>query len=69
MANKTLKVEGMSCNHCVETIRKAVGALTGIRGVSVDLAKKEVAVDYDERRTDLKLVSSTIKEAGFETAD
>ncbi|MBI4383352.1 MAG: copper ion binding protein [Nitrospinae bacterium] len=66
MANKKFKVEGMSCNHCVETIRKAVGALAGVRNVSVDLEKKEVAVDYDERRTGLELVCATINEAGFE---
>lgn len=66
MANKKFKVEGMSCNHCVETIRKAVGVLAGVRNVSVDLEKKEVAIDYDERRTDLERVSATIAEAGFE---
>ncbi|MBI5427815.1 MAG: heavy-metal-associated domain-containing protein [Nitrospinae bacterium] len=66
MANKKFKVEGMSCNHCVETIRKAVGALAGVRNVSADLEKKEVAVDYDERRTDLERVCATINEAGFE---
>ncbi|HEX9059515.1 MAG TPA: cation transporter, partial [Clostridia bacterium] len=30
---KFLIVEGMSCNHCVESIKKAVGVLNGVEKV------------------------------------
>ena len=34
-----LKVKGMSCQHCVMSVRKALGQLEGIKNVQVDLAK------------------------------
>ncbi|MBO1912412.1 copper ion binding protein, partial [Microvirga sp. 3-52] len=43
---EVLKVEGMSCNHCVNSIETSVGALTGVSAVQVDLGKNEVAVEY-----------------------
>lgn len=66
MTNKNIHVEGMTCDHCVETVTKAVNSLDGIRQVSVDLDKKQVSVDFDESRTDTDIISSKIIEAGFE---
>ena len=48
MAQDTVSVEGMSCEHCVETITKAVGRVAGVRKVSVELEEKNVFVDYDD---------------------
>ena len=41
MKNITLKVEGMSCSHCVNAVSNAVTALAGVSGVNVDLAGKK----------------------------
>lgn len=48
MANVTLKVEGMSCGHCVSAVEKAVTG-AGASG-SVDLATGKVTVQYDEKK-------------------
>ncbi len=40
-----LKVKGMSCQHCVMSVTKALGQLEGIKNVQVDLAKGEVRFD------------------------
>ena len=37
-----LKVKGMSCQHCVMSVTKALGKLEGIQNVKVDLPKGEV---------------------------
>ena len=37
---EVLKVEGMSCNHCVNSIETSVGGLTGVSAVKVDLRQK-----------------------------
>ncbi len=66
MTNKKIHVEGMTCDHCVETVTQAVNSLNGIRQVSVDLDKKQVSVDFDESRTDPDIISSKIIEVGFE---
>jgi copper chaperone len=66
MTHKNINVEGMTCEHCVDTVTKAVNTLDGISQVSVDLDKKQVTVDFDEGRTDMNAISTKIIEVGFE---
>jgi copper chaperone len=66
MIQESLKVEGMTCKHCVETITDALGIIIGINKVAVDLDKKEVQIDYNEEETNLKKISVKIVELGFE---
>jgi copper chaperone len=66
MTHKSIHVEGMTCDHCVETVTQAVNSLDGIRQVSVDLDKKQVSVEFDENRTNPDAISSKIIEVGFE---
>ena len=66
MANQTLNVEGMTCDHCVQTIKEAVNNLVGISRVEVDLENKQVAVEYDKALVKLDSVTDKIVEIGFE---
>ena len=66
MRQETIKVEGMTCQHCVETITDALNNITGLNTVNVDLVKKEVSVKFDENETDLRKISDKIIEVGFE---
>ena len=66
MANQTLNVEGMTCDHCVQTIKKAVNNLVGISRVEVDLENKQVAVEYDKALVKLDSITDKIVEIGFE---
>ena len=61
-----LSVEGMSCQHCVNAIRKAVGALNGVQRVEVDLQKKEVTVDFDSAAATLTAIKEAIEDQGYE---
>jgi copper chaperone len=60
-----LKVEGMSCNHCVNSIETSVGELTGVSAVKVDLGNNEVAVEFDNAVT-LVQIRETIEEQGYD---
>ena len=61
----TIKIKGMSCNHCVMAITKALNEIEGIRNVKVDLAKGEA--DFDEvKASDMDIVRKAIKKAGYE---
>ncbi|WP_342505969.1 copper chaperone CopZ [Sporosarcina sp. FSL K6-2383] len=62
-----LKVEGMSCNHCVNSIETSVGELTGVSAVKVDLSSKEVAVEFDGAAT-LAQIKETIEDQGYDLA-
>jgi copper chaperone len=58
-----LKVEGMSCNHCVNSVEKAVKEL-GAEG-KVNLANKEVEVQFDERKLSVEAIKDAIEEQGY----
>ncbi|MDR1575948.1 MAG: copper ion binding protein [Treponema sp.] len=66
MEKKTLKVEGMSCEHCVKAVNNAVSALPGLADVSVDLKGGTVSFNYDPAKTPLETVQAAIVDAGYE---
>ena len=41
METANLRVEGMGCNRCVQTIKASLGAVNGIGDVEVDLKGKK----------------------------
>ncbi len=63
---EVLKVEGMSCNHCVNSIETSVGELDGVSTVKVDLDKGDVAVEFDEAKTTLANIKETIEDQGYD---
>jgi copper chaperone len=66
MEKTAIKVEGMSCEHCVASITKAVEALPGIASVAVSLADKSVAVEYDSSKITLDKIKGEIEEQGYD---
>ena len=66
MRQETIKVEGMTCQHCVQTITEALNNITGLNTVNVDLVNKEVSVKFNENETKLKKIFDKIIEVGFE---
>jgi len=67
MSQVTLKVEGMSCGHCVNSVEKAV-AEVGATG-KVDLAAKQVTVEYNEAIVKLATIVEAIEEQGYDVAN
>ena len=66
MRQETIKVEGMTCQHCVQSLTEALNNITGLNTVNVDLVKKEVSVKFNENETKLKKIFDKIIEVGFE---
>jgi len=64
MQNIQLKVDGMSCGHCVSSIEKALGTI-GAEG-KVDLASKTVTVAFDESKISLAAVKEAIEDQGYD---
>ncbi|WP_081760029.1 copper chaperone CopZ [Sporosarcina sp. D27] len=62
-----IKVEGMSCNHCVNSIESSVGELAGVSTVKVDLGNNEVTVEFDNENT-FAQIKETIEEQGYDIA-
>ena len=61
---KILNVEGMSCNHCVASVRKALEGLDGVREADVNLEDKKARVELDKDLADQILVKA-VEDAGF----
>lgn len=68
MAKTTLKVQGMTCNHCVMRVAKALKAVSGVQDAQVDLQKAEAVVTYDDAKVSKETLSSAVVEAGYKTA-
>lgn len=66
MEKAVLKVDGMSCEHCVRAITNAVGALPGVEQVSVDLKAKTVTFNYDPVQSTLDQIKSEIEDQGYD---
>ena len=62
----TVKIKGMSCQHCVASTTKALEALPGISDVQVDLDK---GVARYEGEVDTQSVKEAIAKIGFEVVE
>ncbi|EFU43696.1 copper ion binding protein [Paenibacillus vortex V453] len=63
MEQVTMKVEGMSCMHCVNSIEGALKQ-QNIEG-HVDLKAGTVSVKYDEAKFNLEEIKEIIEEQGY----
>jgi copper chaperone len=63
----TIRINGMTCQHCVMAVTKALGGIDGIKDVRVDLAKGE-ATFTEEKPIDKGLIRERIVKAGFDLA-
>ncbi|HBG15802.1 MAG TPA: copper resistance protein CopZ [Firmicutes bacterium] len=61
-----LKVEGVSCPHCVLNIENAVAVLEGVKNVKVDVKRKSTKVEFDSDLVSLDKIKEIIWEQGFE---
>jgi copper chaperone len=66
MTQETITVEGMSCEHCVMRVKRAVEAVEGVQKADVNLQNKQVSVKYKEGKENLEKVKAAIQEAGYE---
>lgn len=62
---KIIKVKGMSCQHCVMAVTKALRAIDGVADVTVDL-KSEQASFTETKPVDDRIIADAVKKAGFE---
>ena len=61
---KILNVEGMSCNHCTATVKKALEGIDGVKEADVNLEGKNAKVELDKDVADEALVKA-VEDAGY----
>ena len=57
-----LKVEGMSCNHCVNAVTKSVQAVDPAAKVDVNLSQQTVRVDSSAA---IESIAQAVDDAGY----
>jgi copper chaperone len=63
MTEAVLTIEGMSCQHCVMRVKKAIGLLPGVTESQVDIGTAKIT--YDELRVRKKDLKKAVEEAGY----
>ena len=61
----SLQIKGMSCNHCVMAVTKALKEIEGLEDITVNLEKAE-AIFKETKPVDPNLIKERIKKAGYE---
>lgn len=64
----TIKVNGMHCENCKNAVEKAVKAIPGIKSANVNLDKKELQYEEEDKNMPIALdiVMGAIHDLGYE---
>jgi copper chaperone CopZ len=63
MRDLTLHIEGMSCGHCLNAVKRALEAVPGVDLRSVQMGRAEVR--YDAARVSPAELEAAVAEAGY----
>lgn len=63
MENTTINIDGMSCQHCVMRVKKAIEALSGIQNLTIEVGKASVI--FDNSKIQKKDIENAIVKAGY----
>jgi copper chaperone len=66
METTTLIVQGMTCEGCVSSVKRALEGIPGVKAARPSLENGSVAVDYDPAQTGPSNFRSSVEAAGFE---
>ena len=63
-----IKIEGMSCQHCVNAVTQALSDLDGISDVKVSLETRD-AVFESTGQVDMNTIRKAVEDQGYKVAD
>ncbi|QBJ97591.1 copper chaperone [Rhodococcus sp. ABRD24] len=64
MSTAQYTVTGMTCGHCVASVKEEVGAIRGVSDVAVDLQSGRLTVTSDTPLPEAA-VTAAVEEAGY----
>lgn len=67
MTTSTYTVAGMTCGHCVSSVREEVSGIPGVTAVEVDLGSGKLDVTAESPVSD-DAIRAAVKEAGYQVA-
>jgi copper chaperone CopZ len=67
MESMTMRIDGMSCAHCVRAVRDALADVRGVEVERVDVG--EATVRFDPADVRAQQVMDAVRDAGYEPVD
>jgi copper chaperone CopZ len=61
----TIQVQGMTCNHCVNTVKNALEEVAGVEEAVPDLTTGTVLIQGEN--IDIKAILQAVKDSGYTT--
>ena len=65
MERITLKIDGMTCEHCIRAVTNAVSGIPGTSDVTVDLMAGSASFGCDTAKVSIEAVKAAITEEGY----
>ncbi len=69
MANKSLKIEGMTCVACARAVERATKKLDGIVEANVNYAAEKLIVSYEPSKVKVSDIKQAIDKAGYKAIE
>ena len=66
---RKLSVNGMTCQNCVNRVKKIIEKYEGASDVTVSLENKEAVFSCDPAKTDVEGIVKAINDFGFSAAE
>jgi Cu+-exporting ATPase len=66
---KKIKIIGMTCSSCAQTIEKALNKAEGVINVRVNLATETAYIEYNDKKTNEKKLTEVIKNTGYDVSE
>ena len=63
IGEKIVQISGMTCEHCVNRVRRALNKIDGV-SANVSLKGKRAVVSYD-REIDVNVLKKAVEDAGY----
>jgi Cu+-exporting ATPase len=60
-----LKLRGMSCASCANSIESAISNVPGVESCNVNFGAEQAAIEYNPRRTSIEDIQEAVEEAGY----
>lgn len=60
-----IKIGGMHCAGCVNSIQNFVSELDGVKKCEVNLASEKAVIEFDPKSVDLNAIENAVEEAGY----
>ena len=69
MQTEVIKIKGMTCMGCVNSVKRVLEKIPGVDSADVSLEQKQVTIQYDAATTQSSQLKDAIEGAGFEVVN